>query len=239
MSALSTDLVVAEPGLTELASLANREYRNARQAAETAVRHALACGEALLAAQKLIPHGGWQEWLALNHEGSEASAARYMRIAAYRDVIETEGATSIENALGLLEDSPRRGRYRPLEEKALALFAEGARQTDIAQQLGVGASTVCHWVNPDVKHQQRVREREARGHAARHRRDVRQQRREAAIRKRGGSVAEAYSTIRRAAQAVGRAEEDASSRDVRSALREALSQVHHAEDAIVRALGIA
>jgi len=54
----------------------------------------------------------------------------------------------------------------------------------------------------------------------------------------GGSVSDAYSSIRKSAQSVDRAYVDASDTEVRSSLSSALSLIHAAEDEIVRALGV-
>lgn len=73
---------VIQLSLLDLAEEANREYALAYEARDDAVRHALACGAALLDAKAQVGHGNWLPWVAENFDGSEDTAERFMRLAA-------------------------------------------------------------------------------------------------------------------------------------------------------------
>lgn len=59
-----------EHRLVELASQINAEHHAAEKAAESAVEHAIRCGNLLLDARGRVPHGEWEEWLKENFDGS-------------------------------------------------------------------------------------------------------------------------------------------------------------------------
>lgn len=69
----------------------NEAHRLARASAESAVEHAIACGEMLAAIKErgkrdgTIPHGAWQEWVEANCEFSYKCAQRYMNAASKSD----------------------------------------------------------------------------------------------------------------------------------------------------------
>ncbi len=67
--------------LTITAKAINKEHRLAKQSAETAVEHAIWCGELLIQKKKNFQHGEWQAWVEGNCEFSYQSAAIYMKAA--------------------------------------------------------------------------------------------------------------------------------------------------------------
>lgn len=75
-------LVIDPPSPVDLAVIANDEHALARSAGESMLGHALRAGEALVAAKEQMQHGEWLPWLAANFDGSEATAQRYMQVAA-------------------------------------------------------------------------------------------------------------------------------------------------------------
>ena len=76
---------VADPSqqaiVPDLARQINQAHRQCERAAQSAVGHAVRCGELLLQAKAAVPHGEWLPWLAANCECSERTAQTYMRIA--------------------------------------------------------------------------------------------------------------------------------------------------------------
>jgi hypothetical protein len=68
--------------LAVLAEDINREHNLARNYAETAIKHAVRCGELLTAKKAELPHGSFQAWVAANCEFKYSTAARYMKAAA-------------------------------------------------------------------------------------------------------------------------------------------------------------
>jgi hypothetical protein len=75
-------VTVAEAGLGELASIANKYHDGAVGAYLENAWHA---GHALLAAKAQLGHGGFLPWLQVNFHGSRQMANDYMRIAAAGD----------------------------------------------------------------------------------------------------------------------------------------------------------
>ena len=59
----------------------NEAHRLARASAETAVEHAIRCGQLLADRKEQILHGDWQAWVAENCEFSERQSRRYMQAA--------------------------------------------------------------------------------------------------------------------------------------------------------------
>lgn len=82
----------------DYARVANEEHRLAREAFGSTLQHAIAAGEALMAAKAQLPHGQWLPWLVANFEGSERTAQAYMRVAANPQT--SADFDSIQKALG-------------------------------------------------------------------------------------------------------------------------------------------
>jgi len=59
----------------------NEAHRLARSSAETAVEHAIRCGQLLIEKKETVQHGEWQQWVSDNCEFSERQAQRYIRAA--------------------------------------------------------------------------------------------------------------------------------------------------------------
>lgn len=78
MKAVTTDIVTAI-STDILGERVNAEHRLARQSAETAVQHAIRCGELLSEQKARLPHGTFGKWIADNCEFSQATANNYMR----------------------------------------------------------------------------------------------------------------------------------------------------------------
>ena len=59
----------------------NEAHRLARSSAETAVEHAIRCGQLLLEKKAAMRHGEWIPWIEANCEFDRFSAAKYMKAA--------------------------------------------------------------------------------------------------------------------------------------------------------------
>lgn len=59
----------------------NKEHRLARESAETAVDHAIRCGQLLVEKKKSVPHGEWIPWIEEHCDFSHNRASRYMKAA--------------------------------------------------------------------------------------------------------------------------------------------------------------
>lgn len=85
---------VVKTGTQALRSLAREiqdEHLMCEQAAESAVEHAIKCGELLIEAKTQVKHGEWLPWLEANapeHYGADSwarQAQKYMRLYDHRD----------------------------------------------------------------------------------------------------------------------------------------------------------
>ena len=78
----STVIQQKEQGtLTQLANQINDEHRQAEQAINAGLEHALRAGQLLLEAKGLCAHGEWTPWLEDNFAGSARTARAYMLVA--------------------------------------------------------------------------------------------------------------------------------------------------------------
>jgi N6-adenosine-specific RNA methylase IME4 len=67
--------------LRSLAAKANAEARAAEEHHQQSKEHARRCGEALIRAKALVPHGEWGQWLRANFERAARTARLYMQLA--------------------------------------------------------------------------------------------------------------------------------------------------------------
>lgn len=56
-------------------------HKAAQQALRSSVAHAIHCGELLIEAKDLMPHGAWSDWIATNTQLADRTARGYMRLA--------------------------------------------------------------------------------------------------------------------------------------------------------------
>ncbi len=250
MAALA-EVLPAAPTLAELARVANREHAQAFSAASAMIEHAIRAGEALLAAKAQTPPGAWTRWLKDEFVASPETANVYMRLAHHQDEIRARTeiksiaqARRVLRELGAVREehgSQGRGVYvsEAVREEARAMRREGMQLREIAETLGYQLSTVHGWVNPDSIQRRRTRQAKSKARRREARRALERQERDRLARKTGGSVAECYSLVRRTAQELDRTIGEQEDVELRAALNVALTKVHAAEDAVVRALGIA
>jgi hypothetical protein len=77
-------IVATDTNITFVAEKINQEHRLARQGAETAVQHAVRCGQLLIEQKKVMKHGAFQAWIEKNCEFSYRSAALYTKAATQK-----------------------------------------------------------------------------------------------------------------------------------------------------------
>ena len=78
----------------------NEEHRLARQCADTAIEHAIKCGELLTEKKAQLDHGDFKPWIENNCEFSYRRAARYMQVHTKSVTHDTFDFKSINSALG-------------------------------------------------------------------------------------------------------------------------------------------
>lgn len=242
-----SDLVRA-PTLEFLAATATNEHRQAMESALTAVRHAVASGEALLEARRQIKVGEWCDWLEANVDIARQTARNYMRLATYRDLVLDEGGPStIRGAIAILQSEgvPHIGASGGWNVKGLAddeiaevkaLRKTGKTWQSIADEMGIPRMRIQRVIDPTIirreiagrNRYQRRRTAERAALAAKERDD--------AVRRLGGTAAAAYALLRKTALVLDRAIAEREPGDEHQAMQAALMFTYRAEDEIVRAL---
>lgn len=78
---------------------------------QSAVEHAIRCGELLIEAKAALPHGSWGDWISENFPASNRTAQGYMRLARAEDA-QALAHLGIEGALKELA-APKPEEERP------------------------------------------------------------------------------------------------------------------------------
>lgn len=237
----STEITVLTPrSLDELAEVINREHRHVARVVAAGVEHAICAGEALIEAREQVPAGQWYQWIADNTEIVPVTARMYVRIARYRNIVLPAQPRSIADAYRLVRGQGQIASSvkEELRAEAKRLATEGVPYRQIAAQIGVSDSTVGTWCNPSRRRDKRQRERDKKRATRAAFRALRRERRDKAVRDRGGSVASAYSLIRKTLQEVERAKNDETNKEARRSLSTAMTHLYGAEDMVVKAVGI-
>lgn len=245
---------VLEPGEPTMAELAERITSHHNAAAEhvtRAVTDWIAVGEALIIARSRCEPGGWWKWVADNTPLAAHTVSVYVRIARYRDIVEShpEPLTNIKQAKRILAWLPNAGsrEYAPADpdqvERAKQLRAEGLTYAAIGEVFGVSKTTASAWLNPGAaqklterSERNKKRRREAaRALAAKEREQATKQALAAA---RGKAKAEAYTMVNRLDGLMGQAREEAKTQEERRELNEAHKYRDKMMEHLVRALGV-
>jgi Protein of unknown function (DUF3102) len=80
--------------LADLAARINVEHQAAQENLRSGLKRAIAAGELLIEAKRLLPHGKWLPWLEANCTVSERTAQAYMRVArSYGELPDSKSAT--------------------------------------------------------------------------------------------------------------------------------------------------
>ena len=83
------------PALNTLADKIKTEHKAVCEAAMTATRHAIECGNLLIEAKGGLPHGKWLPWLKEHCELSERTAQAYTRLARRFTELDDEKAQRV------------------------------------------------------------------------------------------------------------------------------------------------
>lgn len=241
----------------DLVDLANTEYQLMRTAADEALglmsealQHGIAVGDALLRCREMHNQGDWMEWLEVAPlQFSVSSAQRYMRWAHHKTTILTADAplntSTVVQFLKPLPQIPRADTSRPRrrqvsEDEILEMrrmYATGdVTYGEIAELFECSESTVCRYVAPGQLDKRRRYSKKLARQRREEREALREKEKAEAIRRAGGNISAAYSYVRKAAVELDAALGDATSPEVRTALRAALAGVHKAEDEIGKAV---
>lgn len=137
------ELELLQPGdlsPPELAEVANREHALTIQSVGAALAHAVAAGDALIAAKSLLQHGEWLPWLAANFAASQPTASRYMTLARNYSRENSLEEVSIRKALeAVSRDTGRSERDGEIAARRVKQLAEAqTAMVDYVPDLVVG-----------------------------------------------------------------------------------------------------
>ncbi len=217
--------------IDELAVEVRAEHARALASASAVVVHAIRCGELLLKAKARIPHGHWRRWVAekVLADGLRWSSVNaYMRFARHQAILRDGRPTTPEDATRLLHGHADARLDPGVRDQARELRDEGMTYDQIAEQLAISKGCAWRLTNP---HSYAANRRKKRNESIAAKRALGIRERDAAVQRRGGSLAQGYALIRRAAQELDRALAAADS-DERQHIVTAIGRLHRAEDSI-------
>lgn len=223
--------------LSTLAAKAKQEHGLVLQAEASALLHAIAAGDVLREIKAQVPRGRWEVWLFDNLPDIALNTiSHYMRLSKHKALIEEQQPRTVTDALRVVAGAPDTRHDEDLIDQARRMYqAGGVTMQDVAERLGNGVTKaqVWNWCNP-----QKVEKRNARARARSMagRRELTRRARESAVKKKGGDIAEAYALVRKALQALERAQEAEQKPEVRAAVRSAMDRLYKAEDEIGKAV---
>lgn len=243
------DVDLAAMSMDELMGRANTEHGLVQASLDAAhehlsqgIIHGIKAGEALWVIKNRRGAVGWDAWVEENMEFGRGAAKNYCRWAYYKDVLlSANERLTVKSAGPYLKGLPQvPGARGPRDPETVSeikrLNAAGKSYKEISEILEVSKSTVQYHADPKARARwvansrvQARKQREARKALA-------EKEKAAAIRKAPGNIPKAYEHIRKAAVEIDAAMTDATSPEVRSALRAALAGVHKAEDEIGKAV---
>lgn len=153
---MAAPVSAGEPTLEQLAAIANSAHQHVHLAGRDLIEHAIRAGDALLKARRLVldgrGRGGWLEWAAEHVSMHVTTAYRYMRMAEHRDLVLASDTTSIEGAIRLLADQPRRGHgprsYSDADKADWLRLADEIGIKPAARAVGISPSTMHAWTSP-------------------------------------------------------------------------------------------
>lgn len=232
--------------LTSLAQTVRDEHGLVVVGLRQTLHHAIAAGEALIAARQQLKVGEWCQWVETEIEIARQTARNYVRIATYRDeVLALTGTPSIRDALTSLRELPPSASFGGWNRKGLtpaeiadvkAMRSEGTSWQSIADEMGIPRMRIQRVIDPSrIKRDAVTRNRSALRRTA-ERAALAARERDEAVRKLGGDASVAYALLRKAAQALDNAIAGCEPGEERQAMQSALTFCYKAEDEIVRAL---
>ncbi len=252
MSALDTQALVptASTALSsmtpaDLADTINSEHHQAADAVTTALVHAIRAGEALIQARERVPGGTWQAWVDAELDLSPWATHTYIRLATYSTHLQGHPSLSIGEALNHLRGLPPSAGFKvfpdEMRDRIKRMHSDGAGPTEIAELFGISRGAVRKIVDREysARESRRSMAHKRRSRAARRalREKEARESRQAAVKRAGGSIADAYSNVRKLAAAIERAADEADGRSLADTLRRLNRQVFEVEDAIVTIIG--
>lgn len=245
---INVSTTIEDLNLSQLASTANAEYKLTLASAQSAVLHAIRCGEALHRAKELIPLGGWTEWVKANLDITRDQATTYIRLYTYRDeLLQPGGPTRLQDARDYLTALQvpvltgshffRREMTSDQVDRARRLREDGGSWQAVALAVGVSTDMIRRRLDPVYRQQRKKIKRENKAKARKAHDALEREERDRTIKAMEGLVPEAYGYVRRLAQTIDRSMEQGTP-EQRVLLASALREVHAVEAKLVNVLQI-
>ena len=120
-----------------LATDINLKHAQVLRASNTAFERAIECGELLLKAKKLVPHGEWADWISRYTKLSQRTCASYMQLARMEpenrrrvaDLGVRRALASVARSRSAVDGTLHPGEARPTPEKCYLSFVANADPT--------------------------------------------------------------------------------------------------------------
>lgn len=207
-------------------------HAKARSAGIAMFEHMIAAGEALLRIKEQTPYGAWVEWLKTNLEDvSFGHAQFYMRCAHHQALLREHRPADCRSANRLFASvAPSNTVPQELKDEARRMHKAGATYKEIAERLDLNYKSIPDWVNPKRRERRRQHRRDLSLAA---RRAERRKQRDAAVKRKGGEIAIAYGHIRKALEALQRADRELVGGEMHDLVSRAMAGLYRAEDSVV------
>lgn len=226
--------------LENLRDRANEEHRLTLEAAKDMITHAITAGEILNEIRERIPWGEWMEWVEREFSGSVSNANFYRRLALNASLVRTSGVRTLREAerylvehAALTTSTPRTGSIvKERRREIITLRQAGKPVEEVAAIVGVSVPTVYNLSRKDWQRRNRrhnLIQKQAR-------QALKREQRERQAKKIGGNLGEAYSLLRRTAQVLQNALDQATTKPEREHLGRALDRLHKSEDELGQAI---
>lgn len=244
--------------LNGLAATVRREHAIVERLARTALPHAIAAGDALLAARPELSAKDWTVWAETTAGLPRSNAYRYMRLAFYRDHIAVGEEVGVLAALEGIKHLPQLSsdrsigfprassgfRYpQEIVQRALDLYGDGCSRREVSEILGINEVTVWTWLEPKKAAESRRRRAARRNEVQRQERKAKQalereEQRRLVVSHGSPELSRVYADLRKMVQRLDAVRVDFSDEPSR-ALGSAVTRLHQAEDQIIEAIKLA
>lgn len=192
------------------------------------VSSAVECGQWLTEARELVDTE-WVAWMRENLTVHPTTAYVYMRLYRHREQIADQ--PTIDAAVRLLSTAS-------LSPEAIAEIrrlydnGHGLKQTALAEMFGVRKSTINYHVHAESRNRVKTVQRATRYRATQ---ALQREQQHQTIKTAGGPLSVAYGHVRKALEALQRADGEEQSYERRRYVQEAIARAYEVEDAIVAA----
>ena len=145
-----------KPELVDLTTRIDAEHAAVGQALQSALAHAIAAGELLIEAKRLVKHGEWRPWLEANCKVPARTARHYMALARRRKWLCDQNGNvlpiSVHAAVEAIKELRREPHSWPYDPDEMKEFPSGGVEyvplTEAEIQERREARRLCEWRVP-------------------------------------------------------------------------------------------